>query len=92
VREAIYRIAHEALANVIQHAHATTVTVDLRSDDGTVTLEIVDDGVGFDAAVDKPGHLGQRSMRERATVLGGSLEVARQPSGGTRVRALIPYE
>jgi signal transduction histidine kinase len=92
VREAMYRIAQEALANVVQHAHARSVTMDMRSDDGAVTLEIVDDGVGFDTAVDKPGHLGQQSMWERATVLGGSLEVTSQPSGGTKVRAFIPYE
>jgi signal transduction histidine kinase len=92
VREAIYRIAQQALANVVQHAHAASVTVDLRDDGGALTLVIADDGVGFEATVDKPGHLGQRSMRERASVLGGSLEVASQLSGGTRVRAVIPCE
>jgi signal transduction histidine kinase len=90
VLEAIYRIAQEALSNVVMHAHATSVRVDLRSEDGVLILEVGDDGVGFDADVDQPGHLGQQSMRERATALGGSLDVASQLRSGTTIRAVIP--
>jgi signal transduction histidine kinase len=50
----------------------------------------LDDGVGFDAGGDFPGHLGLRSMRERASRLGGRLTVESSAGGGTRVRALIP--
>jgi len=55
-----------------------------------MTLEISDDGVGFDPEGDFPGHLGLRSMRERALRLGGVLEVESSPGGGTRIRARIP--
>jgi signal transduction histidine kinase len=53
-------------------------------------LEIRDDGLGFDAGADFPGHLGLRSMRERAARLGGTLEVSSSPGLGTTVRARIP--
>jgi signal transduction histidine kinase len=89
-REAIYRIAQEALSNVVMHAQATFVTVDFRTEDDVLILEVGDNGVGFDAGVDQPGHLGQQSMRERAAVLGGSLDVTSQPLSGTTIRAVIP--
>jgi signal transduction histidine kinase len=53
-------------------------------------LEVSDDGIGFDAGSDFPGHLGLRSMRERASRLGGSLEVKTAPGKGTRIYARIP--
>lgn len=91
VQEAIYRIAQEALANVIRHARASSVSVDLGAgEDGRLVLEVADDGVGFDGCLEQPGHLGQRSMAERATALGGRLEVASRAGGGTTVRAEIP--
>ena len=91
-REAIYRIAQEALSNVVRHAHAKSVSVTLGTDGKLVTLEIADDGVGFDAGDEPPEHLGQQSMRERATALGGTLDVTSQPRSGTTVRAAIPCE
>ncbi|MBO0687124.1 MAG: ATP-binding protein, partial [Candidatus Dormibacteraeota bacterium] len=91
VQEAVYRIAQEALANVIRHARASSVSVDLGAgEDGRLVLEVADDGVGFDGCLEQPGHLGQRSMAERATALGGRLEVASRAGGGTTVRAEIP--
>jgi signal transduction histidine kinase len=55
-----------------------------------ITLDISDDGVGFDARNDFPGHLGLRSMRERATRLGGTLRVQTAPGRGTRIWARLP--
>ena len=55
-----------------------------------ITLEITDDGAGFEARGDFPGHLGLRSMRERALHLGGVLEVVSSPGKGTYVCARIP--
>ena len=92
VREAIYRIAQEALSNVVRHAQARSVSVELGNEGDLVTLEIVDDGVGFDADADQPGRLGQVSMRERATALGGTLGVTSQLRAGTTIRAVIPCE
>lgn len=57
-----------------------------------MTLEVSDDGAGFDAGGDFPGHLGLRSMRERAARLGGTLEVETAPGKGTHTRARIPLQ
>ena len=56
----------------------------------SLTLEVSDDGVGFDTQGDFPGHLGLHSMRERVSRLGGTLELESSPGGGTRVRARVP--
>lgn len=55
-----------------------------------ISLELSDDGLGFDMRDDFPGHLGLRSMRERASRLGGMLEVETAPGAGTRICAWIP--
>jgi signal transduction histidine kinase len=90
LKEALYRIAQEALNNVAKHASADSVRLMLECDSGEVTLEIADDGVGFDPEGDFRGHLGLRSMQERALKLGGMLEVVSTPGEGARIRARIP--
>jgi PAS domain S-box-containing protein len=90
VKEAVYRIAQEALHNTVKHARASNVEIKMVCTPERVTLEISDDGLGFDARGDFPGHLGLRSMRERASRLGGMLEIESTPGRGTRIRALIP--
>jgi PAS domain S-box-containing protein len=90
VKEAVYRIAQEALHNTVKHARATKVGITMGCDSGWINLEVFDDGVGFDAGGDFPGHLGLRSMGERAERLGGTLEVDSTPGSGTRIRARIP--
>ena len=91
VEVAAYRIAQEALTNVARHARAGSGTVRLAIEDGTLRVEIRDDGVGMPRA-DRTGHagVGLTSMRERATELGGSLHVGPMPEGGTRVLATLP--
>ncbi len=90
----LYRVAQEALNNVQKHARATTVTVVLSESDEGVLLEVEDDGVGFDledvARRALPGHLGMRSMHERAQVAAGWLRVESSPGGGTKVACWIP--
>jgi PAS domain S-box-containing protein len=90
VQEAIYRIAQEALHNIVKHARATRVTVAVGVEGGSVTLRIVDDGVGFDPGGSFPGHLGLRSMGERAEKLGGSFDIESAPGIGTTIRVSIP--
>jgi signal transduction histidine kinase len=90
VKEAVYRIAQEALHNTVRHARAGKVMISLARDPGSTSVEIRDDGLGFDAGADFPGHLGLRSMRERAARIGGTLEVSSSPGSGTTVRARIP--
>jgi PAS domain S-box-containing protein len=90
VKEALYRIAQEALHNAIKHAHPTTLALRLDCVDGEILLEVEDDGEGFDTSGSFPGHLGMHSMRERAAKVGGVLEVKSAPHKGTHVRALLP--
>ena len=85
VKQALHRIAKEALWNTVKHARARHVDVRLETHENSVDLEIVDDGVGFDPKGSFPGHLGLRSMHERAIGAGGSLEVVSSRGGGTRV-------
>ncbi len=89
-KEAIYRIAQEALHNTVKHAHATNVELSMQCSAEGIVLEVSDDGVGFDADGDFPGHLGLRSMRERASKLGGTLEVDSAIGKGTLIRARSP--
>ncbi len=84
-KEALYRIAQEALHNIAKHAKATQVEVKLETTVEDVRLEISDNGVGFDPQGDYPGHLGLRSMRERVEKLGGSLLVASTVGQGARL-------
>src|SRR5215204_4345062 len=89
-KEVVYRIAQEALHNTVKHARAANVQIKVGCDSKWITLEVSDDGIGFDAQGDFPGHLGLRSMRERAWHLGGTLEVDSTSGKGTRICAQIP--
>ena len=89
-KQALYRIAQEALHNAGRHARATRVRIVLTQDDSRIQLEVSDNGVGFDTGSDYPGHFGLNTMHERANELGGSLEIESRPQGGTRVRAILP--
>lgn len=88
VEVAAYRIAQEALTNVVRHAGARACTIRLAVDTGALQLEVVDDGRGFPANV-RTG-VGLTSMRERALELGGACVVAQRAEGGTYVRASLP--
>jgi signal transduction histidine kinase len=93
VKEALYRITQEALHNIVKHAKATHVDVKLICEEGSVALlEIHDNGVGFDSQGTFPGHLGLKSMRERAMRVGGGFSVKSEPGEGTRIRARIPFK
>jgi two-component system, chemotaxis family, CheB/CheR fusion protein len=83
---AFYRIAQEALNNVIRHAHASRVDVVLESREGEVVLIVEDDGIGFDTgAPDVNKGIGLAGMRERAALIGASLQVEANPGKGTSV-------
>lgn len=85
VKETLYRIAQEALHNTVKHARANNVEIEMECDPQWITLEVSDDGVGFEARGDFPGHLGLRSMRERATRPGGKLSIESAPGEGSRI-------
>src|SRR4051812_47837180 len=90
VEETLYRIAQEALHNVVKHAGAREVRLDVyRVADG-VRLRVVDDGRGFDPTTVPDGHLGLAGMRSRAERLGGTLSVTAAPGRGTTIEVVIP--
>jgi signal transduction histidine kinase len=92
-----FRVTQEAVNNVVKHAKAHNVTVDLRRTDGNLDLLIRDDGVGFDvdAVREQAVHgnsLGLLSMEERAALAGGGLEFKSAPGEGTEVHAWFPIK
>jgi signal transduction histidine kinase len=90
VEETLYRIAQEALHNVVKHAGARQVTLDVcRVADG-VRLRVVDDGRGFDPATVPDGHLGLAGMRSRAERLGGWITVSSARGQGTTIEVVVP--
>jgi signal transduction histidine kinase len=91
VEGALYRLAQEALTNVVNHAGASRVEIFLTRRDGAVELRISDDGTGFEIGEPHDG-FGLVGMRERAALTGGPLEITSERRGGTTVRALIPLE
>ena len=90
VKEQLYRLGQEALANVVKHARASRATVRIAADDEIVSVEVADDGCGFDPAAVGPDHFGLRSMRGRVADLGGRLEVTSAPGRGTVLRVQVP--
>jgi signal transduction histidine kinase len=90
IKEAVYRIFQEACYNIVRHARASQVRITLRAASPGLILEIEDDGVGFDPVVDYPGHLGLRSMHERAAGCGGRLEITSRAGQGTRILLTMP--
>jgi PAS domain S-box-containing protein len=90
VQDVLFRIAQEAMHNTVKHARAGRLSVRLDCDDGGVRLDICDDGVGFDPAGPFPGHLGHRSMRDRAERIGAALSIESSPGHGTCVRVWVP--
>lgn len=87
---ALYRVAQEGLSNVMRHAHASRVRIDLqRGAAGELQLQVEDDGHGFDVQQHSRG-LGLLGASERAAALGGSLQVDSRLGGGTRLRMALP--
>jgi signal transduction histidine kinase len=84
-----YRIVQEALTNALKHAGDARATVRVRYGADSLELEIVDDGHGAAAPLPSGGH-GLVGMRERVALYGGRLDAGRQPSGGFRIRVLLP--
>jgi signal transduction histidine kinase len=90
IKEALYRVAQEALHNIVKHARASAVILQLASQENAVTLEVRDNGRGFDSTDSFPGHLGLRSMQERITKVGGTLAIESTPGKGTCISVLVP--
>ncbi len=91
IEVAIYRVAQEALNNIIKHAQANQVSVTLTRNDEVVGLEVGDDGVGFDPqTIISQGGMGLKGMQERANQINGKLWVQSIPEHGTQVKLEVP--
>ena len=87
----LLNLVREALSNAVRHGRASRIALDLTMIDGLPTLEIADDGSGFDPTRDPgPGHHGLANMRARAAAIGGELDVRSTPGEGTRVIVGLP--
>jgi signal transduction histidine kinase len=89
IESAVYFCVLEALQNVGKYARASSVTVRLREDDGDLTFEVLDDGVGFDPDATVDG-TGLRGMADRLEAVGGALEIRSAVGGGTTVLGKLP--
>jgi two-component system NarL family sensor kinase len=88
----LYRIAQEALSNVVQHAAAKNVTMKLTSTPDEIRLLIKDDGRGFDPSQIPAGRFGLQGLHERAKLLGGKLKVESDLETGTEVEIFVPLQ
>lgn len=94
IETALFRVAQEALTNVIKHARAHWITIRLEAQTHQVCLRIEDDGIGFEPGrrrlVSGTSGLGMVNMRERVQAHGGTLKIVSAPGQGTRVDACVP--
>ncbi|SDT22720.1 two-component system, NarL family, sensor histidine kinase LiaS [Paenibacillaceae bacterium GAS479] len=86
----LFLIVQEAMANVVKHAQATSVTLTLSESRSGLMLLLQDDGLGFRADQVRPGSYGLSTMQERAMQLGGEAAILSKPGGGTRIRVSLP--
>ncbi len=90
VEQEFFRIAQEALNNALKHAAAASVVVYLRQENGSIEMEIVDDGVGFDPqSLPDRGGMGLKSIRERVEQLSGTVAIQSKPGDGTSIKITI---
>jgi signal transduction histidine kinase len=99
-KEALFRVAQEAMHNVVKHASAGRVSLSLLTEENgghaaaegqqALVLRVVDDGRGFNPTAAFPGHLGLRSIHERVEKIGGQITVESAPGQGTRIEVRLP--
>jgi signal transduction histidine kinase len=93
VETQIFRIAQEAVANILEHANATEITLEICSSDHGLSMTIADNGLGFDTSTAPDvdgGHFGITGMKERARNIGATLNVD-SGQGGTTVSLVVPH-
>jgi NarL family two-component system sensor histidine kinase YdfH len=92
VRDNALRVVAEALTNVARYAQAQHAVVTIRPLDHTLDVEVRDDGMGFDPAQIGAGHYGLIGLRERARLIGGTLNIESSPGQGTTLRVCLPLD
>ena len=88
----VYRICQEALTNIVRHSGVKKASVNLRKDIKKIYLQIEDKGAGFRLGTNKRDASGLVGMRERARMVGGTLDIDSAPGKGTRIKAEIPLK
>ena len=88
----IFRVAQEALSNTVKYANADAASIILKLDQDTLSLQVIDDGEGFDVNAVEGRGLGLAGMRERAELLGGEITIESTPSAGTRLRLTVEMD
>jgi signal transduction histidine kinase len=86
----LFRIAQEALSNISKHAQATRAEMTFRQHASGYSLEVTDNGTGFDPSERKPKSFGLIGIRERVLILGGAVDIVAAPRQGTSVRVTVP--
>jgi len=86
----LFRVAQEALRNIVRHAGAQSARLSLAPKDGGLQLLVTDDGVGFEPKIGHSAGLGVASMRERVREVGGKFSIRSEPGAGTTVQAWAP--
>jgi PAS domain S-box-containing protein len=92
IRNHLYRIAQEAVQNALKHSGAKNIDIELWSRPGDIRLSIIDNGQGLAADADTRTGLGMRTMRFRASAIGGKLSISRGPNGGNSVVCDVPIK
>nr|WP_229260028.1 CHASE domain-containing protein [Duganella aquatilis] len=88
---AFFRVLQESLSNILQHAHASLVRVELRQSGGMLCMTITDNGIGVrDSSRNKVGSFGLVGIEERISLLGGTCAISGSPNGGTTVAIAVP--
>ncbi len=92
---ALFAIVQEAVNNALKHAHADNIFIKLNERDGQLTVTVLDDGLGFDAAnirndYERRGSYGMINMKERAELAGGTLKLTSAPGAGTEIQVTVP--
>lgn len=86
----LYRIAQQALNNALQHSRASAIEIGLGRANGTLTMTVSDNGLGFDQKKTPARGMGLQTMRYRAIEIGAGLEIEARPGHGTRIRCTLP--
>ncbi|MGW8249997.1 MAG: sensor histidine kinase, partial [Anaerolineales bacterium] len=92
IENAVYRVMQEALTNIARHAQVNSASVCLWADEKQITLQVEDEGLGFDpeSPAGRDKGIGLSGIRERVALLGGSVEVDSVPNQGTRITVVLP--
>jgi signal transduction histidine kinase len=90
IKEIVYRVAVEALHNIVKHARASRVRVAMAISKSMLHVQIGDNGIGFDVESAPPQHFGIKSMRERVSQIGGRIRIDSVPNAGTRISVSVP--